>query len=202
MAGQRVGRPIVGLLIIGGLLLYFFGTRTPPDVEPGSSVVSAGAPAQELPSALPQSQRNLAAIMDRYAHLYDAAPNDMAKGALRPQRASEICGLALRDISAWIGRVTILSSNNDGNGVMEVRISEKLSVGTWNNSLSDIRDNTLIAAGSALHRSAVSLKIGQLVTFSGHFIPEKTDCLKEKSLTVTGAMTDPTLLFRFEEIHP
>jgi hypothetical protein len=85
---------------------------------------------------------------------------------------------------------------------LEIRLSEKLSIATWNNSLSDIGSNTLIPSGSALHRAAVGLQIGQLVTFSGGFFPERTDCLRETSLTVTGAMTDPTLLFRFEEIGP
>jgi hypothetical protein len=204
MALQRAGRRrILGLLIIGGLLLYFFGGKTPREplpAEPVSNAAIAGAPAQEVPSVL-QAERDLASIVDRYARSYHSAPNDMAKGALRPQRAAEICRLSLRDVSGWIGRITTLSSNNDGSGVLEMRLSEKLSVGTWNNSISDFGDHTLIPAGSVLHKAAVSLQIGQLVTFSGHFVPEKTDCLKEKSLTVTGAMTDPTLLFRFEEIH-
>jgi uncharacterized protein YecT (DUF1311 family) len=181
--------------------------KTPRSLAPAEPVAADVTPAPNaLPapnvSPAPQAEKDLFAIVERYARSYEAAPNDMAKGALRPRRAADLCGLLLSDVTGWIGRITTLSSNNEGNGVLELRLSESVSVGTWNNSFSDFEDHTLISAGSPLHQAAVALQEGQLVTFSGHFFHEQNDCLKEKSLTVAGAMTDPAFLFQFSDIRP
>jgi hypothetical protein len=163
------GEAILGLLVIGGLFLYFHGdldglfekSRAPLPAEPVAADVTQ---VPNVPPA-PQAEKDLAAIVERYARSYEAAPNDMAKGALRPRRAADICGLRLSNVTGWIGRITTLSSNNDGNGVLELRLSDKVSIGTWNNSLSDFEDHTLIPAGSPLHQEAVVLQKGQLSLF-------------------------------------
>jgi hypothetical protein len=70
MAKQSVGKSILGLLVIGGLLLYFLGgekaNRGPLPAEPRPVATATAAPAAEVPS-VPQAEKDLAAIVDRYA---------------------------------------------------------------------------------------------------------------------------------------
>jgi len=74
----------------------------------------------------------------QYKAAYGNALNDMQKGALRPQRGRELCrimpGVEVRN---WYGTVHSLSSNNDGNGVIEIDLGNGVYVKTMNNSLSD-----------------------------------------------------------------
>jgi hypothetical protein len=128
----------------------------------------------------------------------------MAKGAARPARAKEICAVlkgALHVIN-WLGTVETLSSNSDGLGVLSIQIAEGISIKTWNNAISDIEDKTLIDPESAVFKLAVTLKIGQRVTFGGQFFPSPTDCIREGSLTQKGSLTKPEFIFRFSDIAP
>jgi TPR repeat protein len=146
----------------------------------------------------------LIAAVERARAAYAAAANDMAKGAARPTRAKEICAI-LKDnlyVINWPGKVEKLSSNSDGFGVLSIQIDKDMSIKTWSNALSDIQDKTLIDPSSAIFQQAVVLKEGQKVTFGGQFIPSKTDCIREGSLTLEGSLTKPEFLFRFSNIAP
>jgi hypothetical protein len=154
--------------------------------------------------AMPERQRQFVDIIDNFAARYGQTPNEMAQGALRPQRANAICSLMSRDTSvrAWIGKVKKMSSNNEGKGVLEISISPSASVKTWNNALSDIGDHTLLEPGSPLHTQAVDLRPGQSVEFSGTFLAGNKDCFGESSITQRGSMSEPEWLFRFQTITP
>jgi hypothetical protein len=146
----------------------------------------------------------LIAAVERARAAYAAGANDMAKGAARPARAKEICAI-LKDnlyVINWPGKVEKLSSNSDGFGVLAIQIDNGMSIKTWNNALSDIQDETLIDPSSAIFQQAVLLKEGQKVTFGGRFIPSKTDCIREGSLTLEGSLTKPEFIFRFSNIAP
>lgn len=172
----------------------------PPTPSEEHSV--APSPLAAAEPARSSAERLLSVVRD-YADRYKSAPNEMAQGALRPARARVICQ-ALPDPSAtdWMGSVELLSSNNEGKGVLSVRISDSLSVETMNNALSDIPYNTLIPVGSRVQQEAMALHHGQRVVFSGSFVPDNDDCIKETSLTVWGDMTEPSFLFRFSAIRP
>jgi hypothetical protein len=79
---------------------------------------------------------------------------------------------------------------------------EGASVKTWNNSLSDIGDHTLLEPGSAPHTQAVDLRPGQSVEFSGTFLAGDKDCFRESSITQRGSMSEPEWIFRFQTITP
>jgi hypothetical protein len=153
---------------------------------------------------MPERQRQFVDMIDNFAARYRQTPNEMAQGALRPQRANAICSLMGRDTSvrAWIGKVKKMSSNNEGKGVLEISISPSASVKTWNNSLSDIGDHTLLEPGSAPHTEAVDLRPGQSVEFSGTFLAGDKDCFRESSITQRGSMSEPEWIFRFQTITP
>jgi hypothetical protein len=154
---------------------------------------------------MPENEAALVSIVERYRRAFDAAPNGMAQGALRPERATEICVVIPRTpVRNWIGTVSSLSATNDGRGVLQVTISQNLSVSTASTAFSDGVEgfSTLIRTGSQLHQSAVALKIGQKIVFSGSFARQSDDCLLESSLSVRGAMTSPNFRFQFSDIRP
>ena len=133
---------------------------------------------------------------------YRAASNDMAKGGTRAGRKSDICSaLSGFSIQNWVGTISTLDSNSDGKGVLSIEVADDVRLKTWNNSLSDIGDNTLIDPSSPLFAEVSSLKKGDLVEFSGAFIQNDTDCVKETSMGLRGSMTDPEWLFRFSAVR-
>jgi hypothetical protein len=43
---------------------------------------------------------------------------------------------------------------------------------------------------------------GEAIVFSGFFLPDEEDCIKERSLTQQGSMTEPEFGFRFTRVRP
>ncbi|MFG1409473.1 hypothetical protein V5G24_00035 [Xanthobacter sp. VTT E-85241] len=166
----------------------------------GSLAMAAEFP--EFPT-MPEQQKRFIAAIEAARDTYSKGANDMAKGAARPARAKEICSILKgSQPKAWVGVIYDLSTNGDGKGVMEVTIGPNVYVKTWNNSLSDISDKTLIDPSSPLFQSAVVLKEGQKVILSGTFFKSPTDCVKEGSLTLRGTITEPEFIIRFSSIKP
>jgi hypothetical protein len=78
-----------------------------------------------------------------------------------------------------------------------------VEVTTWNNSLSDFEDHTLIEPGTSVFQTASAMKPGQLVTFSGRFFPGTDgDCIQESSLTLDGKVASPDFIFLFSDVSP
>ena len=153
--------------------------------------------------SVPESQQKFLSLMDDFAAKYKAAPNEMAQGALRPQRAKAVCALLKNGrVKDWVGTVQKLSSNNEGKGVLYISMSKIANANTWNNSLSDLGDKTLITPGTELHEAAIQLSRGQKIIFSGTFVKGDKDCFRESSLTQYGSMTDPDWIFRFSSVKP
>jgi hypothetical protein len=162
------------------------------------------APVESKPDESgPDEERKLVIAVEQARDAYGAGANDMIKGAARVARAKAICavlnGLQVRD---WLGTVDTLSSNSDGLGVLSIKISNGIWVKTWNNSISDSTDSTLINPGSELFRQAAALKTGQVVTFSGHLFHGDSDCIRESSITMAGSMNEPEFIFRFAHVEP
>jgi hypothetical protein len=163
---------------------------------------------QELQREADPAKHELAAVttpakaaVENARSVYKSGANDMAKGAARPLRAKELCAL-LRSpsIRNWVGRVSKLSTNGDGKGVLEVQIDKDIVIKTWNNAVSDAGDNTLIDPGSPLFSKASALAEGKQVVFSGSFRADSTDCVREGSLTLRGSLMEPEFIFRFSDV--
>jgi hypothetical protein len=128
--------------------------------------------------------------------------NELAAGGIRSSRQQAICdALNNQQASDWVGRIETLTSNGDGKGVVSLSITQYIHVATWNNSLSDIRDNTLIDPTSSMFKQVAALKVGDLVIFSGRFASSNTDCVGEQSVTLQGSMTSPEFTMRFSSIR-
>lgn len=126
----------------------------------------------------------------------------ICKGGVKARRDRSICNtLTSYTITEWVGKVEKIDSNSDGKGVLAVTIAPDMTVGTWNNEISDIGSNTLIEPGSQVFESASAMKNGQLVIFSGTFFPGSSgDCLNESSLTLNGKVETPEFIFRFTSV--
>ena len=109
-------------------------------------------------------------------------------------------------INNWEGEVTLIDNSgifNDENDDIVLHITPietNVTLETWNNSISDENNKTLIKRNSSLANTLRTLKIGDIVTFSGDFFSDETDFLKETSITENGSMTEPEFLFRFTDI--
>jgi hypothetical protein len=135
--------------------------------------------------------------------MYRQAANDLAKGGTRSTRAVAVCQLLGRSLTVdgWIGIIETLSSNSEGKGVLKIRIGPDIQVGTWNNSLSDVGDHTLIDPTSSLFADLSAMSTGQIVKFGGRFIASETDCVRESSMTLGGSMTKPDYIVRFRQVE-
>ena len=152
---------------------------------------------------MPQDQKQFIEIVERFHGAYTRADNDIAKDATRLQRAKAICA-AVRTplVHNWTGTVFKVSSNREGKGVLELTLSTHVRVTTWNDSIADVGDHTLIDPKSPLFDQTVLLKKNQQVLFSGSFIPDPMDCFRETSMTLSESMYEPEFLFRFSDIAP
>jgi hypothetical protein len=125
---------------------------------------------------MPQDQKQFIEIVERFDRAYAQAVSDIAKDATRLQRAKAICAATRTPVvQNWTGMVFKVSSNRE----LTLALSTQIWVTTWNDSISDIGDNTLIDPKSPLFDQAVLLKKNQQVLFSGSFIPDSTDCFRE-----------------------
>lgn len=166
----------------------------------GSGTSTARVSPDKLP--VPSDQTRFINAVSSARTSYLKAPNELAAGGVRSTRQQGICNaIVSQQASDWIGRIERLSSNGDGKGVVTVSTTEHIHVGTWNNALSDLGDRTLIDPTSSMFKELATLKVGDLVKFSGRFSTSNTDCIGEQSVTLHGSMTDPAFTIRFTSIR-
>lgn len=157
-------------------------------------------PAEKLPIP-PDQARFINAVLSARTS-FNGAPNELAAGGIRSIRQQAICNaVANQHASDWVGRIETLSSNGDGKGVVSLSVTQYMHIATWNNSLSDVSDRTLIDPTSSMFKELAALKVGDLVKFSGRFSSSNTDCVGEQSVTLRGSMTDPAFTMRFSSIR-
>jgi hypothetical protein len=184
---------IVGGSALGLLLLAFFVALAVKAIR--------NAP---LPPRIPPDQAEFVKLINDYAARYRQAPNEIQKTELRFSRAAALKqSFSQKTITNWVGILKRLQTNQSGTTTVVIAVygSDVLSVGTWNNALSDLGDGTQIARGSSLYNSLSQLTEGQLVLFSGELFPSSDrDFFREKSVTELGAMTEPEFLMRFTAI--
>ncbi|MCX7135575.1 MAG: hypothetical protein NTW47_02670 [Proteobacteria bacterium] len=176
---------------------------TPSAPTTGLSTVSPLPSSAPIPSqsGYDERQQQFLLAIEKARRTYTAATNDLLKGAARVQRKNDICAvLKTRSLTGWIGKLTTLSSNSNGKGVISVSIGENVALGTFNNAFSDLSSNTLLEPGSSVYQNAIQLTPGDQVVFSGAFFLDDADCTKEKSLTMRGSIMEPEFLFQFTSI--
>jgi len=191
------------LICLLGLVVMLLLAAASSDT--GTGVTSVTPTPDVNPSVRPASEGEFISAVATAQRGSPQAENDMQRGGIKATRDEGICRVLVPvnfRAQDWIGTVTKVDSNSDGKGVLAVSISKDVRLQTWNNDLSDIDDNTLIQPRTELFQTASLLKVGQLVSFSGSFIPEREDCIEESSMTLRGKLDDPEFVFRFSSVSP
>jgi hypothetical protein len=169
----------IGMLVIAGVLLFLL---TLPR-HPGPTI-----PASEVAFMTVATQAHNAWV---------DAPNDLARIGMRQARAGALCR-ALPDlvVVGWNGWIAQIEPNQlpDFSGKYTARIvialSNHITLSTPASPIFNMPD-TLVEAGSPVYDEASTLRIGQRVNFSAHFMPSANDCMAEESFTSDGSMRNP-----------
>ncbi len=104
-------------------------------------------------------------------------------------------------VKNWIGQLTELTTNDEGKGIVTITIARDIKIMTWNNSVSDIGNGTLVEPQNPLFRSLGSLQTSDKVKFSGTFFQKTMDCVRESSFTMRGSMLEPEFIMRFTDVR-
>lgn len=166
-------------------------------------LVSEPAQPASQPPAAPQLslQDQFISLVVKARESADRAENDFQKRLPLTNRNKAFCKLLKsKTVSGWTGEVKTLDTNGDGLGVLVIQIADDVQVGTWNNALSDIQDNTLIATDSQVFEAMSTLSEGDRVAFKGTFIRDPESCIGEQSITDNGSTQTPTFTMRFSKL--
>lgn len=163
---------------------------------------AAAVPVQPEGPVMPKAEADFIAIVAEAQQASRDADNDMQRGGFKATRDKKLCS-SMKSLQAsnWLGKVTNVSANSDGKGVLEIEIAKHISVTTWNNAFSDMEHHTLLEPGTPLFNTASTFKKGQTVQFSGRFFNgTEGDCIAEGSLSLDGKLRDPEFVFRFADV--
>jgi len=133
---------------------------------------------------------------------YKTGQNDFQKGAARPARAQLICAvLKSPRIEAWIGTIDKLSTIAPGDGVLSIKIADKITVGTWSNFNSDKPHGTIIKSRTSLYEDLLRMKTGDTVRIYGQLLPRDLDCYWEMNSAVDKSLEEPAWAMRFSRVE-
>jgi hypothetical protein len=187
----------------------------PPAASTATTTVAAAPPAKKAvvaqsttEAAKPMPEAPKLSVEDQFISLVeqardaaDNADNDFRKRLALTKRNDSLCELLeTKRIQDWTGEVKTLDTNGDGLGVLKIQIADDIKVGTWNNALSDISDDTLIKKNSAVFETMASLNEGDQVKFSGTLISDPENCIGEQSITDNGSTKTPSFTIRFSKL--
>lgn len=194
---------------IGGIALFLIVVAVLADKNedkkanaPTAQQASSSTQRAQPSIPMPPDEQKFIAIVSEAQRATATASNDMQKGGVRAQRATQVCDLLKgSNISGWVGKAMKIDANSDGKGVLSIAIANDIIITTWNNAVSDVSDNTLLEPSSDLFQKASQLRRRQDVRFSGNFLTgSDEDCVKESSLTLDGSLKNPEYLFRFADV--
>src|ERR1700733_7522511 len=97
-------------------------------------------------------------------------------------------------VANWVGTIDGVGANSDGDAWIVIAIAPGLTVQTWNNSLLDIRQHTLIRRDSPLYNALKDFKSGQKVAFTATLIG--LGDVKEKD-----KVTEPDMIASFTAVE-
>lgn len=174
---------------------------TNPASESASPAPSKTAAAVSKYGAQPDSEKAAIAAINSYQTKYQNASNNLQQADIRLKRDDAVCKASGgSSIKNWTGIVKSIGGTSEGQGYLTVEITEGVTLETWNNTLSDSSDHTLIPRNSPLYKTVLGLKEGALVTFSGSFVPADGACLDTMNFTEVFAMYTPEFVFKFTAI--
>ena len=213
--GSRI-RPnavIIGaLVVIGLLLLWALSNNESP--SPATTVRNEAVrndestPTETTPqtdSSIPPLQKSFTSMIESFIPAYSNADTEIRKTDVRFQRkhaiASYFSGAGSLQFEGWVGKVTHLTTESDGEASVFVQLrGTDIKIETWSNSFSDSEDHTMIRRSDAQYTSLRDIKEGDDVTVAGSFLEADKDYIREASLTEQGSMAGPVFIVRFSQI--
>lgn len=161
------------------------------------SIAVTGSRAEQKTIEYPEFQRRFMAIIYDYSVKYPKLENELQKSSLMTERFEQFQRLKgdPKKIKDWVGVLASMGTSSDGKAYVVILLSPKLlTVSTWNNSLSDYQDRSLIPQSSPIYGKLSLMKVGNVVKFSGRL-------KRLKNLTEEGKMVTPDFLFIFSDIE-
>lgn len=171
----------------------------PAASEPPPAPVAPPPPAITIPAAQQAFCDAVKAGLDGYKGAQGGGANQLILSKLRTVRKAAVTkavkGATFKD---WVGDLTDLTTTGDGKAAVKVTLmcDVAVTIGTWNNAMSDIMDNSLIDQSNPLYDGLAQLGDGAKVKVSGKFAIGDVDGFRESSLTEMGSMTDPAYIVR------
>jgi hypothetical protein len=154
----------------------------------------------------PRDEQQVVELIQDAREAYDDADHDLQRDAALRDRDAGICRI-LHDpdpgrdgrVENWTGKVYEIESTHSGEGIIGINIEPQTQVTTRNTAFDN--DETLIQPGSQLLDQITALEIGQVVTFSGKFIPDDDGpCFSNPRFTQGQRIDRPLMLFEFDSV--
>jgi hypothetical protein len=183
-AWAKIGIALLIAMVIIGVAVYATESRG-PDSPFGDQ---------------PAKEQAVVELIEDARHEYDAANHDLQRDAALADRDEQICAM-LGDgrVEDWTGKIYEIDSSSDGQGIIGINIEPNTQVTTRGNAFST--DDTLISPGPLLDR-ITDLEEGQVVTFSGRFVPDDDGpCFSNPRLTQRQSIDKPLMVFRFSDVR-
>jgi hypothetical protein len=181
----RVGIALLIAVVVIGIAVYVTNQAREPDSPFG---------------AQPADERAVVRLIEDARREYAAANHDLQRDAALATRDERICAL-LGDgrVENWTGQVYEIDSDGEGKGILGINIEPNTQVTTRNGAFSGV--DTQIPPGPLLDR-VTELETGQVVTFSGRFIPDEDGpCFTNPRITQRQSIDRPLMVFRFRDIR-
>jgi hypothetical protein len=184
----------IGWAVVSKLSSKYLDASSSPSMAPRSKVRGASEPDDQL---------RFLRIISESKVAYRDAPNEIGEVASRDARRRDLeSAFPSSTVNGWVGRITEISTNMDGKGVLAISIGPDVTICTWNNAFSDLVSGTLIEKTSAVYSTLARLHVGNKVIVSGNFLRDNEDHFAEQSLTLAGSLTDPAFTFDFLSVEP
>lgn len=195
------GRGDYRLLVTASNMAFQVGVQIPAGIaRPGGPRFpgqSSGPPQQELIDTVA-----------RFSDAYAGAISSLERAALRSERATALRELFHPDYRAtgYTGTIQRFGTAPNGSAYVSIALdgTDAVTARTWSTELADVTDQTLVAPGTAVFDTLMSLRVGQRVAFTGRFVPEPEgpDGLREASVSDVGSMSEPEFLVRLDRVAP
>ena len=184
------------LVPLGGVLMLLGGVNM--NSNPGTSAPTI----REVHIYAPDDESSFVEAIERWGSVYAEAPNDIARVGMRKSRRDAICAaIGYTRVTGWLGTIKEIGTSLNDQGTLTVALPEKGVLGTWSGIFSDGDNRTLIPKNSQLFRALAAMRVGTLIRFDGSFLASERDCVKERSVTEAGSMSDPDFVFQFTHVE-
>lgn len=134
------------------------------------------------------------------AKSYEDASTELKETKAIKDRDKSLCASTNGSFTKWEGEITEIGSAGDGDANVSIQIHDTIRIATWNNSFSDIGDQTLIKENSKLWEKLLDMEEGQRVLVSGSFVSDGASCVKTSNATKIFGALDPDFLAKFTDV--